>query len=193
MPDRHASDEAAAAARVAVLLPVPLAGALDYRVPGDMRLAAGDFVAVPLGRRRVAGVVWGPAAGGVPHEKLKAVAERLPAPPMTADLGRRAACGAGVATSLAKAGLLEAVELPARPPPLPDWRHAAPTLSSAQTIAADDLTAKVQRGGYAVTLLDGVTGSGKTEVYFAAVAAALEQGRQALVLLPEIALSTQLL
>ena len=269
MPDRHASDEAAAAARVAVLLPVPLASALDYRVPGDTRLAAGDFVAVPLGRRRVAGVVWGPAAGGVPHEKLKAVAERLPALPMTAelrrfvdwvaaytlsppgmvlkmamsvpealeppravtgfalseagrkalaapdtkltpqrrrvlvlaaegaataaDLGRRAACGAGVATSLAKAGLLEAVELPARPPPLPDWRHAAPTLSSAQTIAADDLAAKVKRGGYAVTLLDGVTGSGKTEVYFAAVAAALEQGRQALVLLPEIALSTQLL
>ena len=45
--------------------------------------------------------------------------------------------------------------------------------------------------GYCTTLLEGVTGSGKTEVYFDAIAAALEAGRQCLVLLPEIALSAQ--
>ena len=42
-----------------------------------------------------------------------------------------------------------------------------------------------------MTVLDGVTGSGKTETYFAALAAALAKGRQALVLLPEIALGAQ--
>src|SRR6202008_3511300 len=46
-------------------------------------------------------------------------------------------------------------------------------------------------GAFSVTLLDGVTGSGKTEVYFEAVARALEKGRQALIMLPEIALTSQ--
>jgi primosomal protein N' (replication factor Y) (superfamily II helicase) len=88
--------------------------------------------------------------------------------------------------------LVETVELPSRLlAGVPDWRHAGPSLSSAQQIAADELVARVKQGGFSTTVLDGVTGSGKTEVYFAAVAAALERGKQVLVLLPEIALSTQ--
>jgi primosomal protein N' (replication factor Y) len=55
------------------------------------------------------------------------------------------------------------------------------------------LQATIAKGGYSVTLLDGVTGSGKTEVYFEAVADTIRGGRQSLILMPEIALTTQFL
>ena len=65
----------------------------------------------------------------------------------------------------------------------------SPRAQEAAHEAAEALRGKVRADAFSVTLLDGVTGSGKTEVYFEAVAAALEAGRQVLVLLPEIALS----
>ena len=109
-----------------------------------------------------------------------------------AELARRAGVGAGVVRGLVASGALRVVERPAaeaaafgeRPAPV----RAA--LSPAQAQAAAALRRAVG-GGFSATLLDGVTGSGKTEVYFEAVAAALEAGRQALVLLPEIALGAQ--
>ena len=73
----------------------------------------------------------------------------------------------------------------------PDPEHPGPTLSPAQAAAAAALREAVAARAFSVTLLDGVTGSGKTEVYLEAVAACLRAGRQALVLLPEIALSSQ--
>ena len=62
-----------------------------------------------------------------------------------------------------------------------------------QVAAGDALVAAVALGGYSATLLKGVTGSGKTEVYLEAVAECLRMGRQALVLLPEIALTAEFL
>ncbi len=113
-------------------------------------------------------------------------------PPLPAiELARHAACGTGVVRALAQAGLLDVVGLPAEQPPVvPDWHRPGLALSAAQRDAADRLIAATGNS-FGVSVLDGVTGSGKTEVYFAAVAAALERGRQVLVLLPEIALSTQ--
>ena len=67
----------------------------------------------------------------------------------------------------------------------------APKLTDAQSRAAKRLIEHVQSDGFAASVLDGVTGSGKTEVYFEAIAEALSQGRQCLVLLPEIALTAQ--
>src|SRR5260221_583422 len=279
MPDRHASSgavgapaaSARAAVRLSVLLPLPLAGVYDYLAPRALALQPGDFVVVPLGNRQILGVAWGDATGDVPAAKLKAVIERLPAPPMreelrrlidwvasytlapagavlrmamsvpdglepartvvgyalshrgrvaldaspesltparrrvlealeegpparAADLARRAGCGAGVVRGLAGLGLVEPLDLPSRPlPPSPDWRRPGPSFSAAQQAAADDLVATVAQGSFSVTVLDGVTGSGKTEIYFAAIAAALARGKQVLVLLPEIALSAQFL
>ena len=75
--------------------------------------------------------------------------------------------------------------------PDPDFRK--PEFSLAQLAAADTLRTTAGQGGYTVTLLDGVTGSGKTEVYFEAVAETVARGRQSLILMPEIALTGQFL
>jgi len=96
----------------------------------------------------------------------------------------------GVIRGLAKVGAIEAVEVDIDSPfPLPDPDHDVPVLSAEQQAAADALVAGVAAHDFQPTLLDGVTGSGKTEVYFEAIAAAIRAGRQTLVLLPEIALT----
>ncbi|HEV7372935.1 MAG TPA: primosomal protein N' [Arenibaculum sp.] len=254
-----------AADRVRVLLPLPLPGAYDYRLPPDVPAGPGDYVEVPLGPRRVVGVVWAEGGGGIEDGRLRPILRRFDVPPMpevqrrfvdwvaaytmapagavlkmalgsaaglepprpvtayrlsdaprppgfkatparrrvleilsdgpprgAAELALEAGCGIGVVRGLADAGVLEPVAMrvsEARRDP--DWALPGPVLSGPQRDAAQALRAKVRAGDYGVTLLDGVTGSGKTEVYFEAVAQALEAGRQVLVLLPEIALSAQ--
>ncbi|HLZ66067.1 MAG TPA: primosomal protein N' [Aliidongia sp.] len=256
--------------RVAVLLPLPLAGAYDYRVAEGMAPASGDSVTVPLGRRMVTGVVWDRSESGedLSDERLKPIAvvhDAIPIrdpvrrlvdwiaaytlsppgavlrmamgpsdalepeegrigfavapdrpPPEAKDrrltaarrrvlavfsgaealpaalLAQEAGCTAGVIKAMADAGLLVPTRLPARPPrPVPDWRLPFPPFSHDQQEAADVIVEAVRARRYETILLDGVTGSGKTEVYFKAIAAALEAGRQVLVLLPEIALGAQ--
>lgn len=105
---------------------------------------------------------------------------------------------AGVSTSvvegLAKQGVFETIFLPA--PPVvaePDPEYAPSRLEGPQKQAASEILEDVRKGGFAVSLIDGVTGSGKTEVYFEAVAETLRQGKQVLILLPEIALTAAFL
>ncbi|QOD63218.1 primosomal protein N' [Ochrobactrum sp. MT180101] len=99
-----------------------------------------------------------------------------------------------VVDGLKTQGIFEEVMLP--PPAVvakPDIDYARATLSEDQQAAAEMLSEAVEADCFSVSLLDGVTGSGKTEVYFEAVAKAIEQGKQVLILLPEIALTQQFL
>ncbi len=135
------------------------------------------------------------AAGGeadrpaAPRARALAQAE----PRSTADLMRTAGVGAGVVRGMANAGLLVPALLSETPP----FAHAGPGASRPDPVGRPAsrepaaLRHAVAARAFSVTLLDGVTGSGKTEVYLEAVAECLRQGRQALVLLPEIALSSQ--
>ncbi|HEY1979531.1 MAG TPA: primosomal protein N' [Xanthobacteraceae bacterium] len=107
---------------------------------------------------------------------------------------REAGVSAGVVDGLIDEGTLETLVLPPEPvaeKPDPDFMQ--PEFGVDQGTAAAALKATIAQGGYAVTLLDGVTGSGKTEVYFEAVADAIRAGRQSLILMPEIALTAQFL
>ncbi|WP_083100957.1 primosomal protein N', partial [Pseudophaeobacter leonis] len=105
---------------------------------------------------------------------------------------------AGVTPSVVKGlltqGALREEETPRDLPyPLLDPDLPSKELTEDQRAAATVLAEGVQSGAYGTTLLKGVTGSGKTEVYLEAVAACLRKGRQALVLLPEIALTAEFL
>ncbi len=105
-----------------------------------------------------------------------------------------AGVSAGVINGLVDEGTLETLILPPEPvakPPDPDYFQ--PDFSEAQGAAANRLREFVIAGGFSVSLVDGVTGSGKTEVYFEGVAEAIRRDKQVLILMPEIALTAQFL
>jgi primosomal protein N' (replication factor Y) len=256
--------EIAAKPVVGVLLPLPLAGAYDYKLPVSVNAPRGALVSAPLGNREVLGVVWGAAEGSVGDNRLKLAeplegAPALPGklcdfidwvadytlnppgailamalrsrgafepetkrvayvrgsvtPPRMSAARARAleVAGDGLARSvtglaedanvspavvrgLIQAGALIATELPEFAPfQQPDAAFATPELNDDQARAARALRDGVAAEKFSAHLLDGVTGSGKTEVYFEAVAEALARGKQVLILLPEIALTVQFL
>lgn len=140
----------------------------------------------------------GIVATGTPPERMtdarRRVMEQIAEEPQMAWTRSGLAHATGVTTSvvdgLAKQGVFDAVDIPARPiVAKPDPTFGSPDLIGDQRDVADGLAATVSEQKFSVTLLEGVTGSGKTEVYFEAIAAAISQGKQVLVLLPEIALT----
>ena len=248
---------------VAVLTSQPLDRVLDYKAP-EGGCWQGAFVEVPLGPRKVLGVVWRAGAGDYDHAKIRSVIRVLDVAPMQQSMSeflrrvsdytltpiskmlrlatrapglgdppsmrqvyrlgpetearmtdarqkvlaileefaelsftlKELSEAAGVTSSVVK-GLVKlgAVAEVATPQDMP-FAHLNPSLPG-KSLSEDQAHAVAQleanTAGYRTTLLKGVTGSGKTEVYLEAVASCLKQGRQALVLLPEIALTAEFL
>jgi primosomal protein N' (replication factor Y) len=111
-----------------------------------------------------------------------------------AELAATAGCSTGAIDGLVAEGTFEIAVSPAEPPGNGFGSAGSPAdLEPDQRLVATRLAEAVAAGAFSVTLLEGVTGAGKTETYFEAIAAALGTGRQALVLLPEIALTAQFL
>ena len=147
-----------------------------------------------------------------PERRVRRVGDRLPARPTAAraavlealgqrampgaDLARAAGVSSGVVKGLVDEGVLEVVEIEAVAAfDAPDPDHAPATLNADQAAAADVIAAATAKGGFAPFLLDGVTGSGKTEAYLEAAARTLKADptAQVLILLPEIALTQALI
>jgi primosomal protein N' (replication factor Y) (superfamily II helicase) len=250
---------------VGVLTTQPLDRVLDYRAP-EGGCWIGAFVEVPLGPRKVLGVVWGPGKGDYDLTKIRAVSRVLDAAPIReemrtfltraadytltpmsamlrlgtrapglgdpqsmrtvyrlgigvpdrltdararvievmrdygglaftlAELAELAGTGPSVIKGLVKQGVItEEAALRDTPYPRLNPDRGGHDLTEDQQDGAKVLRHAVREGTYGTTLLKGVTGSGKTEVYLEAVAECLRIGRQALVLLPEIALTGQFL
>jgi primosomal protein N' (replication factor Y) len=110
------------------------------------------------------------------------------------EAAREAGVSTGVIDGLVDEGTL-GVEVmpPPPPPPPPDPAYAQPEFTRDQRSAVDMLRTLAANGSFHVALLDGVTGSGKTEVYFEAIAETIRRGKQTLILMPEIALTGQFL
>ncbi len=250
---------------VAVLTTQPLDRTLDYKAP-EGGCFLGAFVEVPLGPRKVLGVVWGAGRGDFDRSKIRSVIRVLDVAPMREEmrlflqraadytltpmpamlrlatrapglgdplsmrkiyrlgsgtpdrmtdararvlevlreygglaftlkeLAEMAGVTSSVVKGLVKQGAVREEDSPRDLPyPTLDPDRPGKALTPDQTAAAEKLRAALRSGTYGTTLLKGVTGSGKTEVYLEAVAEALRMGRQALVLLPEIALTAEFL
>ena len=250
---------------VAVLTAQPIDRLLDYKAP-EGGCMTGAFVEVPLGPRKVIGVVWGRGRGGFDLKKARSVIRVLDVAPMRGEmrefltraaeytmtplsmmlrlatrapglgdapamrkvfrlgsgapdretdarrrvlkvladysglsftlgeLAEQAGVSSSVIKGLVKQGVVREEDSPRDlpyPPLDPDYNGV--DLTPDQATAAEVLRDGVASGTYGTTLLKGVTGSGKTEVYLEAVAECLRKGRQALVLLPEIALTSEFL
>jgi primosomal protein N' (replication factor Y) len=106
-------------------------------------------------------------------------------------LATEATCSTGVVDGLVSSGNLVEVVIPERRFPEPNPDHRATGFTPDQAEAVHGLVSAVDGENFSVSLLDGVTGSGKTEVYYEAVAETLRRGKQALIMLPEIALTGQ--
>src|SRR5216117_3278524 len=110
------------------------------------------------------------------------------------EAAREAGVSAGVIDGLVDEGTLVVEAMPPPlAPPAPDPSFEQPEFSPQQRTAVDAMRALAANGSFHVALLDGVTGSGKTEVYFEAAAETIRRGKQSLILMPEIALTGQFL
>jgi primosomal protein N' (replication factor Y) len=188
---------------VRVALDVPLPRLFDYLAPDSNESDIGLRVTVPFGTASRTGVIVAVAAmSEQPEAKLKEVSAVLrDMPPLPAEwlalcefCARYYQAPLGEVTSFALPPMLRRGKLPRRRKPraVPASAASAPALPQLMPAQQAAVDAVFATPGFHAMLLHGVTGSGKTEVYLRAIDAVLATGGQALMLVPEIALTPQL-
>lgn len=187
-----------------ILLPLPFNHGFSYFVPENLILDVGDIVKVPFRRKEIYGVVVGfDDNEDIDPKKIKTILEKTPDLKLSPQLlefirwvSNYNLAPQGLVLKLAIAILNHDKKTKPRktlPQPAPININLKP-LASDQQQAADFLAARIAEKKYSTTLINGITGSGKTEVYFSAIAKILveERNGQVLILLPEIALTSQI-
>lgn len=187
---------------IRVLLPLPLGNGYDYLPLTGKSLPLGTLVEVPFGSKRVIGVIWGQSQSTLPLDKLKAIIAVLELPPLQESVRNFIDWVANYTVTPSGAvlkmvfGSMKIIQLKKNDQfsdAKLDPNYHLPHLSDDQKIAVDHLVHKTRENVFNVTLLDGVTGSGKTEVFCEAIAETIRLGKQALVMLPEIAMTAALI
>lgn len=179
--------------RITVLFPSPLP-CFDYK--SDVELVPGTFVYAPFGRKQTLGVVWDKAPDlnfdDAKVKQISTVCDMEPLPAQSIDfinwVAKYTLSPPGAVLKMALISDLEKISKKPCVFETPDPAHQPIVFSEEQQAAVETLNTKIG-GGFNVSLLDGVTGSGKTEVYFETLSNALKKGGQVLVLLPEIILT----
>ena len=185
-----------------VLLPLPFNQTFQYAYFGNDNLVYGDFVNVPFKNKIIVGCVWDTKLSlkkEIPITKIKYIEKKLNFPPLSKE--NREFINWVSDYTMNKLGQILKLSLSSvhifkkdtKVNCLKEFKinKSGPELTIEQKKATDFIAKKIKQHKFSTTVIDGVAGSGKTEVYFEAICKTLEKKKQVLVLLPEISLTTQ--
>ncbi len=182
---------------VKVIIPQKIDFPLTYGIPNGMAVQIGNYVKVPFRSKDQWGIVWDiNSTSDVPPSKIKNIIDISPLPAMNETnrnfinwVAKYTMSPIGFVAKMAMGHSEYFEKMKAPEIQTPEINLA--TLDGIQKSAAEKLSAAVSGKTFKPIVLEGVTGSGKTEVYFKAIETCLNQNQQSLILLPEISLSTQ--
>lgn len=175
-----------------VLLPLVKLFPLDYKIPQDISVKTGDLVLVAFRNKMIAGIIWHIKSETKFPTKIKLIEQKLEysvSPEFLLFLQKAKDYYLAQIGSIAKLAL--PLEISGNNRKKHDIEYGYNLNLAALSNEQMNALAEIRQNQY--SLLKGVTGSGKTEVYFHLAQEFVSQGKQALILLPEIALSNQMI
>ncbi len=184
---------------VDVLLPLPIDQLFSYAVEENTEISIGDYVVVPFGKKCLIGIVW--RYSDKSDRELKFIEQKIDLPNIRPKLIAFAEWVAqynlipiGMLAKVIMGGVLKVNQINKLicAKQKQEISEISCQLSPEQQVASDKIISSLNE--YSVTLLDGETGSGKTEVYLSVIVKLVEtvNNAQVLILLPEIVLTSQL-
>ena len=186
-----------------ILLPIKFDQAFTYLCDISLNLEQGDYVLVPFRNKEIVGIVWEKNVPGPKKIKLKKIIKKINFPKLTKNnisfikkfsQYNISSLGMTLKLFLYEKGL-DAIlknKISGDYNEYKIQRFKKNNLSALQTKSYQEVSQNINFSSYSTTLVHGVTGSGKTLIYFEIIKEALKKNKQVLVLLPEIALTKQI-